>query len=120
MSEIEHAAANVREIGREILRKGIILGIDWNNHTQVVQLAHQTLAYRSGAHKANFGNGERRNGRGWNGEERVMEELVGLTTMMIQTIVHAGELSLLDQGGEAWQVFLRALTNIQESSQGML
>ena len=43
MSGFEHYAANAREIETEILRKGIALGIDWDDPAAVRALAHEAI-----------------------------------------------------------------------------
>ena len=43
MAGFENYAEEVREIEQEIERKGIILGIDWNDDVQVYALAREAL-----------------------------------------------------------------------------
>ncbi len=48
MAGFENYTEEVREIEQEIERKGIVLGIDWDDEVQVRRLAREALDHASG------------------------------------------------------------------------
>ena len=44
MTGFENYAASTKEIELQIERKGVVLGIDWNNEAQVRKLAREALS----------------------------------------------------------------------------
>ncbi|MCX7171601.1 MAG: hypothetical protein NTY41_15305, partial [Proteobacteria bacterium] len=47
MPEFENYSREAAEIEREIARKGIVLGIDWDDDAQVRALAREALSFQA-------------------------------------------------------------------------
>lgn len=98
MPEFENYIREAAEIEREIARKGIVLGIDWENDAQVRELAREALGYQ--------GTQKRRAG---DATALAKFELFGLAQLMLTIMRHSAEEGMLTHGGPAWKALARAL-----------
>lgn len=89
------------EIEREIVRRGLVLGIDWNNVAEVRQLAREALRCRNlpdnpACHPTDA--------RG-----RAKLELFGLAQLMMTVMRQSADEGMHTHGGPAWKALARAL-----------
>lgn len=101
MPEFENYAAEAALLETEIARKGIILGIDWDNEAQVRMLARQALACNEETFDQDC-NSERSTGRA-----RLV--LFGLAQLMLKVMRQSAEDGMITHGGPVWKSFGRAL-----------
>jgi len=102
MAGFEDYDRNTRDIEREIERKGIILGVDWGNQTQVRALAREALEHAAEEVKrASFDPTDRR--------LMAKVELFGLAALMLRTMAESADLGIESHGGPAWKAFAKAL-----------
>ena len=102
MAGFENYAEEVREIEQEIERKGIILGIDWNDDVQVYALAREALDFRCGElHLPTSGPVD----------YRLMAklDLFGLAGIMLKTMEESANMGFESHGGPAWKALSKAL-----------
>ena len=102
MAGFEDYERNVREIELEIERKGIALGIDWNDEPQVRALAREALAYHSAP-------GTLAHGAPDDFALKARIDLFGLASLMLQTMEESATLGMESHGGAVWKSFWRAL-----------
>ncbi len=102
MGGFENYAKEVREIELEIERKGIILGIDWNDDVQVRALAREALYHATG---------EARISTTRPIDYRVMArlDLFGLAGIMLKAMEESANAGIESHGGPAWKAFAKAL-----------
>jgi len=101
MPEFENYHREAEEIEREIMRKGIVLGIDWENEVQVRALAREALGF-----DVHGGVQQRRSG---DVTALAKFELFGLAQLMLTIMRQSAEEGMLTHGGSVWKVFARAL-----------
>ena len=102
MSGFENYAESTKEIEIQIERKGVVLGIDWNDDFQVRNLAREALdpaakdyAVSSSApidHKLMAKHG-----------------LFGLAAIMLRTMEESASVGIETHGGPAWKALAKAL-----------
>lgn len=102
MAGFEDYARDTAEIEAEIVRKGIALGIDWNDAIQVRTLAHEALNHLSEDIKAAASDPG-------NYELMAKVELFGLAGLMLKTMTESAGEGFESHGGPAWKAFARAL-----------
>ena len=108
MSGFEHYAANAREIETEILRKGIALGIDWDDPAAVRALAHEAIDHlehevdTAASTPADY-------------QLLAKVDLFGLAGLMLKTMEKSAEQGFESHGGPVWRVFAQALWAEKES-----
>jgi hypothetical protein len=98
----ENYAENAKEIELEIVRKGIVLGIDWTDDAQVRALAREALNHAAddiklaGASPVDY---------------RLMAkvDLFGLAAIMLRTMEESAGAGIESHGGVAWKAFAKAL-----------
>lgn len=102
MSGFENYARSTNEIEQEIERKGIALGIDWQDEVQVRALAREALAHVAADEKlsATAPVDHRRLAK---------LELFGLAAIMLRTMEESAVQGVESHGGEAWKAFAKAL-----------
>jgi hypothetical protein len=108
MSVFENYGREASDLEREITRKGIALGIDWNDAAAVDELARAALDFKPGAHAYPHDNPR----------ERARQELFGLAQLMLQVMTESAEEKMLTHGGPVWKIFGRALWRVWQTSQG--
>ncbi|MFZ2853391.1 MAG: hypothetical protein WAZ34_04685 [Rhodocyclaceae bacterium] len=102
MAGFEHYAADTQEIELEIQRRGIILGIDWNDETQVRALAREALSHTP-----------QKSGISTSApvDYRLMAklDLFGLAGLMLKTMEESAIVGIESHGGPVWKAFSKAL-----------
>ena len=103
MAGFENYGNATKYIEREIIIKGIALGIDWADKEQVQQLAHDALNHldsdvTKSATEVTI-----------NRKLRAQVDLYGLAGMMLKTMTESAELGFESHGGLAWKSLSRAL-----------
>jgi hypothetical protein len=102
MAGFENYAEEVREIEQEIERKGIVLGLDWNDDGQVRALAREAFDHAAGeAHVSATGPLD----------YKLMAklDLFGLAGIMLKTMEESATIGIESHGGPAWKAFAKAL-----------
>ena len=102
MAGFENYGEEVREIEQEIERKGIVLGIDWNDQVQVRALAREALDHATDEmHVPAAGPVD----------YKLMAklDLFGLAAIMLKTMEESATVGVESHGGTAWKAFARAL-----------
>jgi hypothetical protein len=89
-------------IEKEIERKGIVLGIDWDDEVAVRALAREALLQSSEEAQAAMA---RPNDR----QAMARTELFGLAALMLKTMTQSAEDGMHTHGGLIWKSFGRAL-----------
>lgn len=102
MSGFENYAENAKEIELQIERKGVVLGIDWNNDAQVRGLAREALDHSAKAVKISASGPV---------DYRLLAklDLFGLAAMMLRTMEESAGEGFESHGGVAWKAFAKAL-----------
>lgn len=103
MSGFENFGRQTSELEREFKRKGIVLGIDWNDEVQVTALARESLdhAAEEAVQAASLDCHDR--------HLRAKVELFGLANVMLRTMEESAIQGFESHGGVAWKAFARAL-----------
>jgi hypothetical protein len=99
MTGFENYSREAAQIEHEIETKGVILGIDWNNETQVRELARQALDCK-------LGNVDCEPDEPL---DRARLELFGLAQLMLTVMKESANEDIDTHGGPAWKSFARAL-----------
>lgn len=102
MAGIANYATNTKAIELEIERKGIVLGIDWTDETQVRTLAKEALNHASEDIKLAAAAPV---------DHQLMAkvELYGLAALMLRTMEESADAGIESHGGVAWKAFAKAL-----------
>lgn len=102
MGLFENYHREADEIEKEIERKGIVLGIDWDDEAEVRALAREALLHSGADAQASTANPK---------DRRVMArtELFGLAALMLKTMEQSAEEGMHTHGGPVWKSFGRAL-----------
>lgn len=101
MPEFENYATEAEQLEIEILRKGVILGIDWNDAGAVRALARHALSAHAGKLQAGHAAS--------NQSERVTLEIIGLSQLMLKVMKQSAEDGVITHGGPVWKSLGRAL-----------
>jgi hypothetical protein len=99
MAGFENYAQEAEQLEVEIARKGVALGIDWENEIQVRQLARDALDCRL-VHV---------NCQPETPEERARLELFGLAQLMLTVMRESAGENIHTHGGTVWKSLARAL-----------
>lgn len=102
MAGFENYARDTAEIEAEIVRKGIALGIDWNDEGALRLLAREALAFKPAAAHLSAS-------AGLDYQQLARIELFGLAGVMLKTMTESAGQGLETHGGPAWKAFARAL-----------
>jgi hypothetical protein len=102
MAGFENYSQEIREIEQEIERKGIALGINWDDDAQVRSLAREALDHATGEVKISASDPV---------DPRLMAklDLFGLAGIMLRTMEESATVGIESHGGAAWKSFARAL-----------
>lgn len=102
MSGFEHYGQDTAEIESEIVRKGIVLGIDWSDKAAVRQLAREALGHLPEEVKLAAANPT---------DYQLMArvDLYGLAGIMLKTMAKSADQGFASHGGPAWKAFAEAL-----------
>jgi hypothetical protein len=108
MSGFENYSSEALQLEREIERKGVILGIDWNDAAQVRDLARQALDCKLGQNHCMPGDRL----------DRSRIELFGLAQLMLTVMKESAGADIHTHGGAAWKAFAHALWAEHDLRQG--
>jgi len=108
MSGFENYSREARQLEHEIERKGVVLGIDWDDAVQVRDLAREALDCKLG----------RNNCDPDDPLERSRIELFGLAQLMLKVMTESAGDDMLTHGGAAWKAFAHALWAEHDLRQG--
>jgi len=101
MSGFEDFARQAEQLEREIVRKGLVLGIDWNDAAQVAQLAREAIECHMDAKHPECTSTDPRT--------RARIELFGLAQLMLTVMTESAHEGMHTHGGPAWKALGRAL-----------
>lgn len=101
MSGFEHFARDACELEREILKRGILLELDWSAHASVRTLAREALQGGASHTRALLADPDPR--------LRARGELFALAVVMLRVMEDSAETGVHTHGGHAWKAFGRAL-----------
>ncbi|RTL54270.1 MAG: hypothetical protein EKK46_08395 [Rhodocyclaceae bacterium] len=102
MANFENFAAEALQLETEIARKGVAIGIDWDNAVQVRTLARQALACHGDTIQLDCSPSSP--------EGLAKIEIFGLAQLMLKVMAQsAEEEGILTHGGKVWKSFARAL-----------
>lgn len=102
MAGFDHYARDSSEIEAEMLRKGIVLGIDWSDQAALRVLAREALDHLARdvtiAASAPV-------------DYKLMAkvDLFGLAGLMLKTMAKSADQGIESHGGPAWKAFAKAL-----------
>ena len=99
MSRFENYSREAQQIEHEIERKGVILGIDWDDVVQVRELAREALDCKLGGAHCEISDPR----------DRARVELFGLAQLMLTVMKESADDDVHTHGGAAWKSFARAL-----------
>lgn len=102
MTGFENYAASTKEIELQIERKGVVLGIDWNNEAQVRKLAREALSPTAKDIKVPASAPVDYN-------LMAKLDLFGLAAIMLRTMEESASVGVETHGGVAWKAFAKAL-----------
>ena len=108
MSGFENYSREAQQLEHEIERKGVVLGIDWDDAVQVRELAREALDCKLG----------RENCDPDDPLERARIELFGLAQLMLKVMTESAGDDTLTHGGAAWKAFAHALWAEHDLRQG--
>jgi hypothetical protein len=101
MATFENYADEALRIEREIVRSGIVLGIDWNDDVAVRTLAREALACHPGSGQTDCMSDSP--------EHRAKLAIFGLAQLMLKVMTESAGENMETHGGPAWKAFARAL-----------
>lgn len=102
MSGFENHAETVAQLEREIIRRGLVLGIDWTDEGSVTALAREAMEHgRDDVRRVETGEHD----------PKLMAkvDLFGLAALMLRTMQESAEEGIERHGGPVWKAFARAL-----------
>jgi hypothetical protein len=102
MPAFENYIREAEEIEREISRKGLVLGIDWDDNVQVHALAREALAYRDSDRTI-------LETRGKDAKVLAKIEIFGLAQLMLTVMRQSADEGMFTHGGRIWKALARAL-----------
>lgn len=101
MSGFGHYARDAIELEREILKRGILLDLDWGDAAEMRALAHEALTTTPEGNLQMLRDADPR--------RRARAELYALAMLMLETMRQSAEIGVHTHGGMAWKAFGRAL-----------
>ncbi len=104
----EDYGEETHQLELEIKRKGIVLGIDWNDAAVVDALAREALDYKPGLHPNDFKDPR----------QRARYELFGLAGLMLNVMSESAGQQIPSHGGAVWKIFGGALWRAWQARQG--
>jgi hypothetical protein len=107
VSGFENFARQAEQIELEIERKGIALGIDWNDPVMVAKLAREALDCGP----------DQLDAPGGDPLQHARNELFGLAHLMLQVMEESAREKIHTHGGPIWKVYGRALWDAWQARQ---
>jgi hypothetical protein len=101
MSGFEHFSRDALELEREILKQGMLMGLDWNDTVAMRQLAREALDGGADHTRALL--------RDPNPQLRAKGQLFAFAVLMLRVMQGSADTGLHTHGGVAWKAFGRAL-----------
>ncbi|MDX9716473.1 MAG: hypothetical protein RBT67_03805 [Thauera sp.] len=101
MSGFGHYTRTADELEREIVKRGIAIGVDWQDQARMRDLARQALSCSSDCMMKLLRSPVR--------QEKLTGELFALSELMLENMRQSAEMGLHTHGGPAWKAFGRAL-----------
>ena len=101
MSGFEHFARDAFELEREILKRGMLLNLDWDNPVVMRRLAREALQGGPDHTQALLADPDAR--------LRARGELFALGVLMLRVMEESADTGVHTHGGPAWKAFGRAL-----------
>ena len=95
------------EIEREIIKRGVALGIDWNDPRRIQALARQALTC-SRQHRMSMLRSPIRT-------EKLTAELFALSELMLENMRGSARVGVHTHGGHTWKAFGKALYDEYEA-----
>lgn len=102
MPAFENYIREAAEIEREIARRGLVLGIDWEDEVQVHALAREALDYKD-AERTTL------DAHGRDAKALAKIEIFGLAQLMLSVMRQSADEGMFTHGGEVWKALARAL-----------
>ncbi len=99
MSGFENFGAEASRLELELVRKGIALGIDWDDATTVRQLAREAFDCHPGKTAYDL----------HDPQHAARVELFGIAQLMLVVMRESAEQNIHTHGGPVWKTFARAL-----------
>lgn len=97
MSQIEDHKTETSLIERELMRKMLVLGLDWHDDATMKKLASECKVFGPEQAQAAFASNE--------GAAKTKAELFVLASLMMKTMANAANESREVHGGEVWKAF---------------
>lgn len=101
MSGFGHYTRTADELEREIVKRGIAIGLNWDDKATLHALARQALSCTPACMMSLLRSPDRR--------KKLTGELFALSELMFQNMRQSAETGVHAQGGPAWKAFGRAL-----------
>ena len=101
MSGFGHYARTADELEREIMKRGIAIGVDWEDAVRLRELAKQALSCTSNCMMKLLRSPIR--------QEKLTGELFALSELMLVNMRQSAEIGVHTHGGPVWKAFGRAL-----------
>ena len=101
MAGFENYSREAQDIEREIVRRGLVLGVDWNDEAQVRILAREALNCTRMPDSPECQADDPRT--------RAKIELFGLAQLMLTVMRQSAAEGMLTHGGPVWKALARAL-----------
>ncbi len=108
MGLFENYGREILDIEKEIERKGVVLGIDWQDTLQVRELARAALHHGKGASEPGQSSPLDR-------QDNARLELFGLIALMLKTMEQSAVDGMEAHGGPVWKLLGRALWQESEA-----
>lgn len=109
MSGFENFESQAAAIELEIERKGIALGIDWNDSDAVAAIAREALGFKAESLDCNFSDPQL----------HARQELFGLAQLMLHVMEESAHEKIHTHGGPVWKIFGGALWRAWQAQKGI-
>lgn len=110
MSGFGHYARTAVELEREILKRGILLGLDWDDKATLRTMAHEALTCTPECNLQML--------RDPDPTKRARAELYAFAGLMLQVMRQSAEIGVHTHGGPVWKAFGGALIEEAERLAG--
>ncbi len=110
MSGFGHYARTAQELEREIIRRGIALGLDWSDTARLRALAREALSCTTECRLDLLRHPDH--------DQRRKGELFALSELMLHTMRQSALIGVHTSGGPVWKAFGRALYEESERARG--
>lgn len=101
MSGFGHYDRTAQQLEREMIRRGVVLGLDWGDALAMRALAQEVLSCTPACRMALLRDPDR--------TRRSKGELFALSELMLSTMRQSAQIGVHTSGGPVWKAFGRAL-----------